>query len=625
MVPISDNIMNAQALPAFRRPFANLTLASLPALCAAVALAGCSGDETGLPSATGAGGAATGGVGFIPSGGTKTGGFGAATGGFGAATGGFGAATGGFGTATGGFGTATGGFGTATGGFGGTSASTAGGTSNTGGSSDGLTSGTPGAGGQLPADSSCVAGIATGDSCNPAVDSALCELLRQDCSCEASGLWTCDPNSGGSGGTSGSAGASGTGGDSVGGAGGIASETGGGPQEYAPENASADCEVSALPDAGQLPQIAAFPDPFTKLDGTRMTQKSEWRCRRQEIRKQAEAYIYGEKPTPDGVTGTVVDNRVTVHVQDEGKEIDFSADIVLPSTGQRPFPAIINVGSKMGGMGITLGESRILEQGVAIIYYNHYGLGIEGTPEASRGQPNTGLFYDIYGGNHSAGLLMAWAWGASRIIDVLQQSGGDIIDSTGLGVTGCSRNGKGAFAIGVFDDRIALTIPQETSTAGVPSYRIADRLGQERTDHNYYGLNWLSNSFAPFVFNNNTSNAVKLPIDTHSLVAMIAPRGLLVLENPHQTQMGAPAGHAATVAGAEVYDALGVQKNVSYHSNVSEQNHCSYKNEYTTLLTQSMASFLKHEGEAPGTFEVGANGSLNVSEWITWDTPTLAE
>jgi len=58
-----------------------------------------------------------------------------------------------------------------------------------------------------------------------------------------------------------------------------------------------------------------------------------------------------------------------------------------------------------------------------------------------------------------------------------------------------SRNGKGAFAIGLFDERIALTIPQETSTGGVPAYRIVDVLNTERTDHNYYGLNWLSNNF----------------------------------------------------------------------------------------------------------------------------------
>ncbi|WP_437870741.1 glucuronyl esterase domain-containing protein [Sorangium sp. So ce363] len=401
------------------------------------------------------------------------------------------------------------------------------------------------------------------------------------------------------------------------------SSSGTGPDDTPVENESADCEVAALPEASALPKISKLPDPFKRLDGTSVSTRAEWHCRRQEIRKQAEKYIYGEKPTPDVVTGTVTENKISVHVEAQGKKIDFSADIVLPSKGEAPFPAIINVGGKGGFGGITLGESRVLDQGVAVIYYNHNEIGREGTAEQSRGKPNPGKFYDIYGGNHSAGLLMAWAWGASRILDVIQASGGDIIDPTGIGVTGCSRNGKGAFAIGVFDDRIALTIPHETSTAGVPAYRIADVLGKERTDHNYFGLNWLSNNFEPFVFKNNASNAVKLPIDTHALIAMMAPRGLLVLENPHQAQMGAPAGHTATAAGAEVYKALGVEKNVSYHSKVAETAHCSYKNEYTDLLAKNIARFLKHEGEAPGEFVVGSGGSLSMADWVDWQAPAL--
>ncbi|MET0792205.1 MAG: cellulose-binding protein [Polyangiaceae bacterium] len=441
------------------------------------------------------------------------------------------------------------------------------------------------------------------------------------------------------GGTSGSAGATAVGGGAtaasgapaVGGAGGASGGSvavagasvggGAGVGSVAVENQSADCAVAALPEASALPTIAKLPDPFKKLDGTRVSSKADWRCRRQEIRAQAEKYIFGAKPTPEVVTGTVSNTSIAVHVEAKGKSIDFSAAIVLPSKGQAPFPALINVGTKGS---LTLGESRILDQGVAVIYYNNYDLGKEGTAEQSRGKPNPGKYYDIYGGTDPAGLLMAWAWGASRILDVLQKSGGGIIDVSGIGVTGCSRFGKGAFAIGVFDDRIALTIPQEPSTGGDPALRIMDKLsGAERTDYNYNGLNWLSNNFAPFVFANNTSNAVKLPIDTHALVAMIAPRGLLVLENPHQTQMGAPAGHMATLAGLEVYKALGVEKNVSYHSSVADTAHCSYKTEYTDLIAKSISAFLKHEGDAPGQFLVGSGGSLTRSDWIDWQAPTL--
>jgi len=388
------------------------------------------------------------------------------------------------------------------------------------------------------------------------------------------------------------------------------------------EDTGADCAVAQLPEPAQLPRIDRLPDPFTSLDGTRLSQASEWRCRRQEILKQAEKYIYGEKPPkPEQVSGSVTRDSVSVDVQHEGKSISFSAEVVLPPQGTGPFPAIINVGVRSGVGGITLGEDFILSQGVAIIYYDHYALGQEGQPEASRGLPNPGLFYDLYGGGHSAGLLMSWAWGASRLLDVLQQSAGDIIDTDRVGVTGCSRNGKGAFTVGVFDERIALTIPQETSTGGLPAYRIVDTLnGAERTNYNYFGLNWLSDVFAPFV-----ENAPQLPVDSHEMVAMVAPRGLLVLDNPHIAQFAATAAHTAVLAGAEVYRALGVLGNVAYMSDIASDVHCaSGKPEYNEPLTQSIAKFLKHEGDAPGTIRAGVTGTGDLSQWRDWQTPELA-
>jgi len=386
------------------------------------------------------------------------------------------------------------------------------------------------------------------------------------------------------------------------------------------EDTGADCAVPVLPEPAQLPKLGKLPDPFLELDGKRVAKKSEWRCRRQEIVAQAEKYIYGQKPPkPASVTGSVSNSEVAVDVEHEGKRIHFSAEVVLPQ-GKGPFPAIINLGTRNGFGGIRLGESFILQQGVAIIYYNHNELGKEGKPEASRGLPNPGLFYDLYGGTHSAGLLMAWAWGASRMLDVLQQAGGSIIDPTRIGVTGCSRNGKGAFTVGAFDERIALTIPQETSTAGLPSYRIVDTLnGAERTNYNFFGLNWLSNDFRPFV-----ENATQLPIDSHEIVALVAPRGLLVLDNPHIAQFAATAAHTAVLAGAEVYRALGAGDNISYISDVANEKHCATgKPEYEQPLIQSIATFLKRERPAAGLIQPGAKGTGNLAEWRDWQTPAL--
>jgi hypothetical protein len=384
------------------------------------------------------------------------------------------------------------------------------------------------------------------------------------------------------------------------------------------ENTCADCEVPELPESSTLTvRNSKLPNPFLNIDGTEITRKSHWRCRRQQILKQAMKYIYGEKPEPpELVSGTVTNTKVTVHVEDKGKEIDFSATIKLPEKGQAPYPAIIN----MGSFGMTIGEKRVTDQGVAIINFDYGRIGKEQQPEGNvdRNRDFQGLFYDLYGGKHSAGLLMAWAWGVSRMIDVLQKSGNEIIDCGRLGVTGCSRMGKAAFAAGLFDERIALILSHETSVGAVPAYRIADAKCPENTDNNFRGQLWLSNNFKSFV-----KNTSLLPIDAHSLIATIAPRGIYMMENQAQAQMCAQGGNMAALAGAEVYKALGCPQNISYNSNTPNgTGHCTYAENFTDLLIKNIAKFLNHEPAETGDFVAGP-GTLNRAEWIDWTAPTL--
>ena len=46
------------------------------------------------------------------------------------------------------------------------------------------------------------------------------------------------------------------------------------------------------------------------------------------------------------------------------------------------------------------------------------------------------------------------------------------IDMKHLAVTGCSYAGKMALFAGAFDERVALTIPQESGGGGAPSWRV---------------------------------------------------------------------------------------------------------------------------------------------------------
>jgi hypothetical protein len=374
------------------------------------------------------------------------------------------------------------------------------------------------------------------------------------------------------------------------------------------EDDGADCVVPTLPAASGLPTVTKLPDPFKKLDGNRMTTKAEWRCRREEIKKQAEFYAYGTKPPrPTTVTGTVTNTNVTVSVTENGKTSNFSAALTLPS-GTGPFPVVV----VFGGIGVD--TATIRSEGVATINYDAYAVGAEGTGRANK----SGAFYTIYGSNSTTGLLAAWAWGVSRIIDVIERSNGMILKADAVGVSGCSRFGKGAFTVGVFDQRVALTMPIESGTAGVPIWRGVPGEGAQSLSSAYGEQPWFGDAFSSF-----TGAPTKAPIDTHELVAMVAPRGLFIMDNPHIANLGPKSAHAAALAGAEVYKALGVLENLTYYSNVQNGTHCSNRPEWTPVLRANLQKFLKKTGTNVGVINAHANATARLSDWSDWTTPTL--
>ncbi|WP_329211740.1 cellulose-binding domain-containing protein [Streptomyces sp. NBC_00683] len=372
------------------------------------------------------------------------------------------------------------------------------------------------------------------------------------------------------------------------------------------EDDGADC---AVPDPGASPADPKLPDPFRKLDGTRISTTSEWRCRRAEIREQAERSVYGQKPAkPAGVTGTVSSTGITVNVTDQGKSAGFTAKVELPS-GSGPFPAVV----VLGGLGAD--TATIKASGAAVVNFDPYTVGREGTPRNNK----QGAFYSVYGSSSGTGLLMAWSWGVSRIIDVIEQSGGSLLKADATGVTGCSRFGKGAFVAGAFDQRIDLTMPIESGSGGAPVFRgIPGESGGQPLSSAYSEQPWLGDAFGSF-----TGNPATLPVDTHEIVGMVAPRGLFLMENPHVDWLSARSGSVAALGGAEVYKALGAGSNISYWSDVQDGTHCAARSEWKGPLQQSISKFLLNTGTAPGVFRVSPRKSGDLSAWKDWQTPVL--
>jgi hypothetical protein len=371
----------------------------------------------------------------------------------------------------------------------------------------------------------------------------------------------------------------------------------------ASEDESSTCSVT-LP--GSPASESLLPDPFKKLDGTRISKKEEWLCRKAEIRKLAERYAYGAKGAIPTTTGTVTGSTISVSISLSGRTSSFSVSISAPFGASAPYPAIVAYGGLAGD------TTTIQSAGAAIINYNPYTVGAEGTSRSAK----SGVYYTIYGSSSSTGLLAAWAWGVSRIIDVITANP-TTVKPTGVGVTGCSRFGKGAFVAGALDDRVALTIPIEGGTGGPPCWRcIAKENGAQPLSNGYSEQPWFGDAFA-------YTNPTSIPVDTHEVIGLIVPRGLFIQDNPGVDWLGARCGALAGLAGKEIYKALGVPDNILYWSDVSNQNHCSVRGEWASPTTAFIKKFLFGSGTTDGTFHISAKKSADLSQWRSWTTPTL--
>lgn len=357
---------------------------------------------------------------------------------------------------------------------------------------------------------------------------------------------------------------------------------------------------------------AKLPDPFTNAAGTKITTKADFECRRAEINKIMQQYELGVyPPAPDKVEASISGSSITVKVTVGSKSISFSSAIKKPS-GTGPFPAIIGIG----------GSSIPIPGTVATITFGNDDFGAQGGG-SSRGK---GKFFDLFGSSHTAGSLTAWAWGVDRLIDGLEQLGSAAtgIDTKRLGVTGCSRNGKGAFIVGALVNRIALTIPQESGSGGAACWRISDSQkaggANIQTASELVGENpWFSKNLDAYAQKTITS----MPQDHHFLAAMIVPRGLFAIEN-NIDWLGPVATTGCMKAGRAIYKSYGVPNNMGF-SLVGGHSHCQFPSSQQTDLTTYINYFLLNGATAPGAIEK-SDVTADLNSWAPWaaSAPTLS-
>ncbi|MES2473702.1 MAG: acetylxylan esterase, partial [Pseudomonadota bacterium] len=116
------------------------------------------------------------------------------------------------------------------------------------------------------------------------------------------------------------------------------------------------------------------------------------------------------------------------------------------------------------------------------------------------------------------GALRAWAWGASRGLDHLSTL--PEVDAKRVGIEGVSRYGKAALVTMAYDTRFAMVLVGSSGEGGAKPHRrdYGEAVENLATTGGYH---WMAGNFLRYSADKNAND---IPVDSHQLIALCAPR-----------------------------------------------------------------------------------------------------
>lgn len=349
-----------------------------------------------------------------------------------------------------------------------------------------------------------------------------------------------------------------------------------------------------LPPVDELPAVKQLPDPMVMFNGEKVASKDDWfNKRRPELKRLFQHYMYGfMPPAPEKIDfrvqrvdekyfgGKATKKEVTIRYGPAGAP-PIQLLMVVPNEGNRPAPVVLGLNfcgnhtllddpdialpqvwmpnrcpgcqnnkATDAGRGARQGRFEFeyaVDRGYAVATFYHGDI----DPDVNDFDNGVHPHYRKQGegqGPHDWACIAAWAWGLSRAVDYLQRD--EAIDNNRIAVYGHSRNGKTALVCGAFDERVDLVIPHQAGCGGSSPSR--SPVGEQVRQINKSFPHWFCGEFHQF-----NEQVERLPFDQHSLIALCAPRPVL-LTNAVKDQWADPSGQFEALQAAEaVYRFVG--------------------------------------------------------------------
>jgi hypothetical protein len=356
-----------------------------------------------------------------------------------------------------------------------------------------------------------------------------------------------------------------------------------------------------LPPPDKLPSVPEFPDVLTMRDGTKITTKKDWEeKRRPELKELFQHYMYGRFPAkPEKVTAKLLfEDPKALNGKGTLREVELTFGppewpkiYLLVAVPNGKTPAACFVGPNFGGNHLLASHEKIriptvwvpanypgvvknqataegrgkqsdtwplqqaLETGYAVATF-YCGDVQPDRPNVREGMRAT--LPQAEGGQRGdeTATIMWWAWGVHRAVDFLLTD--KSIDGKRLAVVGHSRLGKTALLAGAFDDRIAVVIPHQSGCGGAGPSRSKNPKAETVKRITTSFPHWFCVNFSAF-----GDNEAKIPFDQHCLVAICAPRPVL-MTNAEEDQWANPPGQFDVLtAAAPAYKLYGDEKPVA--------------------------------------------------------------
>jgi hypothetical protein len=316
-------------------------------------------------------------------------------------------------------------------------------------------------------------------------------------------------------------------------------------------------------DESKANPFPTLPEVLTFKDGTKVTSARQWPRRRAEIVEDFEREVYGRIPknapkvtwtvtaSDTGMVGgrAVVGQQLSGHVDNSSYpliDVDISLTLVVPADAKSAVPVMMMF--RGGSLAQALGRpappsagregftppplppgsdapatEQLIVDGWGYAFIN---------PASIQADNGAGLMKGIIGLVNKGqprkpddwGALRAWAWGASRALDHLETVGA--VNAKQVGIEGVSRYGKAALITMAFDERFALVLIGSSGEGGAKLHRRNwGEAVESLTGSGEY--HWMAGNFLKYGASDATfggKNAGDIPVDSHELLALCAPR-----------------------------------------------------------------------------------------------------